>query len=104
MVVRAVLPYLIPIWLFLISQCIGKAVEKKCPTDEWFDWCGTYKHCELKCDRELTEKEEQACLSRVCEKSACVCNDGLYRDKFGNCVEKDECNDMEIITFAPETK
>ncbi|KAL6730167.1 hypothetical protein Aduo_001161 [Ancylostoma duodenale] len=93
--------YLIPIWLFLISQCIGKAVEKKCPTDEWFDWCGTYKHCELKCDRDLTEEEEQACLSRVCEKSACVCNDGLYRDKFGNCVEKDECNDMEIITFAP---
>ncbi|KAL6730168.1 hypothetical protein Aduo_001162 [Ancylostoma duodenale] len=44
----------------------------------------------------------EACLSRACTGRACVCNDGLYRDKFGNCVKKHECNDMEIITFAPE--
>ncbi|RCN39102.1 trypsin Inhibitor like cysteine rich domain protein [Ancylostoma caninum] len=78
--------------------------EDKCGPDEWFDWCGTYKQCEPKCNKELSEKDEEACLSRACTGRACVCNDGLYRDDFGNCVEKDECNDMEIITFPPETK
>ncbi|EPB68413.1 hypothetical protein ANCCEY_12491 [Ancylostoma ceylanicum] len=54
------------------------------------------KDCELKCD------EDPKICSRACfGPPTCVCDDGLYRDKWGFCVEEDECDDMEIITFPP---
>ncbi|EYC00851.1 hypothetical protein Y032_0112g297 [Ancylostoma ceylanicum] len=92
--------YLIPVWLFLLSLCNGKSVQpQKCGVDEYFDHCGG-RNCEPTC-----EDPERACLGRACfGPPECVCESGYYRDKFGNCVLLDECDDMEIITFAPETR
>nr|AAK81733.1 anticoagulant peptide-1 precursor [Ancylostoma ceylanicum] len=97
--------YLIPIWLFLISQCSGKSV-KKCGLNERLD-CGNLKACERKCNEEESEEEIEArCLSRDCLGRVCMCDYGFYRNKDGECVTEDDCeyDNMEIITFPPESK
>ncbi|RCN30480.1 trypsin Inhibitor like cysteine rich domain protein [Ancylostoma caninum] len=87
------------IWFFVISECSGKAVEKQvlnCGDNERPEICGNLKECEGKCSG-----EDKIC-SRACYgPKVCVCEEGFFRDDYGNCVEEEECDDMEIITFAP---
>ncbi|EPB67296.1 hypothetical protein ANCCEY_13610 [Ancylostoma ceylanicum] len=52
--------YHIVIWLFLISQCTGKALRNgKCGLNEWFDECGNHKECERKCNEEENDENEE---------------------------------------------
>ncbi|EYC00884.1 hypothetical protein Y032_0112g317 [Ancylostoma ceylanicum] len=77
-----------------------------CGSNERYSDCGNDKQCERKCNEDDYEKGDEACRSHVCERpGACVCEDGFYRNKKGSCVESDDCeyDNMDFITFAPET-
>ncbi|KIH66752.1 trypsin Inhibitor like cysteine rich domain protein [Ancylostoma duodenale] len=90
--------------LSLLKFCVEKVVEEDCGPNEWFDYCGNEKPCEEKCNgEEIPEEVLMGCLSRSCfAPAACVCEKGFYRDEaIGLCVPYDECNEHEIVTFAP---
>ncbi|KIH49883.1 hypothetical protein ANCDUO_20041 [Ancylostoma duodenale] len=57
-------------------------------------------------DASMCNSLDHSNIFKICSRecygpSACVCEEGFFRDDFGNCVEEDECDDMEIVTFAP---
>ncbi|EYC00852.1 hypothetical protein Y032_0112g298 [Ancylostoma ceylanicum] len=94
--------YRIPVWLFFIWQCNGKSIKptKECGSNEYYDSCGG-QDCEPTC-----QEPDRVCRSRACFGPAyCACKKGFYRNKDGECVSEDDCeyDNMEIITFPPET-
>ncbi|EYC00853.1 hypothetical protein Y032_0112g299 [Ancylostoma ceylanicum] len=93
--------YLIAIWLISISQCSGYAITTpmSCPTNETYNSCGNI--CELKCE-DIYEEEERPC-TRNCDRGACVCEKGFYRNKEDRCVTEYDCQIyfMEFVTFEP---
>ncbi|EPB74153.1 trypsin Inhibitor like cysteine rich domain protein [Ancylostoma ceylanicum] len=73
---------------------------KECGSNEYYDSCGG-QDCEPTC-----QEPDRVCRSRACFGPAyCACKKGFYRNKDGECVSEDDCeyDNMEIITFPPET-
>ncbi|EYC00848.1 hypothetical protein Y032_0112g295 [Ancylostoma ceylanicum] len=86
--------FLIPIWLFFISQCGGNAVPK-CGENERFDICGNA------CERTCEDKENKMCPRACYVPGDCTCVKGFFRNKEGKCVSEDDCeyDNMEFIRW-----
>ncbi|EPB71332.1 trypsin Inhibitor like cysteine rich domain protein [Ancylostoma ceylanicum] len=72
----------------------------KCGPNERLEACGNLKECEPTCDG-----EDKICPRGCYGGSVCVCEEGFYRDRAGDCVTDEDCaiwDDMEFITLPPQ--